>query len=66
MKKYYRTDLIKQFMKENNWGVLKFCVECGISTQAYYKIMHQQLKCRISTIFKIANVMSVAMNELHY
>ena len=66
MNKYYKTDLIKQFMKDNNLGVLKFCIECGISTQAYYKIMHQQLKCRISTIFKITKVMNVSMYELHW
>lgn len=66
MNKYYKTDLIENFRKENNLTVELFCRICQITKQAYYKIINQQLKCKIVNLFKVARVMKISISELHY
>ena len=64
--KYYKTELIENFRKQNNLTVIKFCKLCKIYEGSYYKIINQQLKCRASVIFKIARAMNIHMSELYY
>ena len=66
MQKYYKTELIENFRKENKLSVIQFCRLCKISQDLYYKVINQQLKCRASSIFKIARVINVSMSDLHY
>ncbi|MBQ7797769.1 MAG: helix-turn-helix transcriptional regulator [Clostridia bacterium] len=66
MKKYYKTELINKFRKENKLTVEKFCKLCNIAVSSYYKIINQQLKCRSSIVFKIARLMHIRMSDLYY
>ena len=66
MNKYYRTDLIKQFRKENKLTIKRFCRMCKISSYTYYKIINQELDCKITNLFRVAQAMNLSMSELHY
>lgn len=66
MEKYYRTELIENFRKENGWSISRFFNECKIGIDVYYKIINQQLNFRLTALFKIARIMKVHVYQLCY
>lgn len=65
MKKYFKTELIENFIKAKGWSISKFCKECKIGVVVYRKIMNQQLNFRTIALFKIARVMNVGLKQLY-
>lgn len=65
MNKYYRIDLIENFIYDNNLNIVKFCNMCKISTKTYYKLKKQQ-DCRVSVMFKISKIINLPMCVLYY
>lgn len=66
MKKIFKTKVIENFIKKNNWSMSKFCKECKIGVDVYKKIMKQQITFRASAIFKIARVIKIDAYKLFY
>ena len=64
MNKYYKNELIEDFIKQRGWSINKFCKECNIGYKVYKKIINQQLNFRLSALFKIAKVMRVHVCQL--
>ena len=64
--RYFKIELIENFIKEKGWDIRKFCKECKITITTCLKILNQQTDFKISSLFKIAEVMNVAMSELYY
>ena len=66
MKKYYKTHLIKNFIKKNKWSITRFCKECRIGLDVYKKIIAQKLNFGITALFRVARVIGVQVCELCY
>ena len=64
MNKYYKNELIEDFIKQRGWRINKFCKECNIGYKVYKKIINQQSNFRLSALFKIAKVMRVQVWQL--
>ena len=54
MKQTFNTELIKNYMRENNLSKKSFCKVCNISPLTLNKILNQKTNIRILAIFKIA------------
>lgn len=64
MKKYFKTHLIKNFIKRKKWSMTRFCKECRIDLRVYKKIMAQQINFRANMLFRIARVMEIEVYQL--
>ena len=65
MKKYIKTEIIENFLKENNLSKTKFCKECRISYSTLMKHMYgDPSNCGITCIFRIAKRMKIEAYEL--
>ena len=63
-KKYIKTDLIKQYLKDNNLSKTAFCKKCKISPATFKKIIEQDMDVNIVSIFKIAFAMEIRVHEI--
>ncbi|MBQ8522554.1 MAG: hypothetical protein IJ458_02680 [Clostridia bacterium] len=66
MQKYFKTHLITNFIKKNNWSKTRFCKECKIDLRVYEKIMAQKINFRANMLFRIARVMGIEAYQLCY
>lgn len=59
----FKTDLIREFIKTNNFSIKEFCKCCRISTCTLYKILNAQ-DFRLDAIFKVAKTMNMKVVDL--
>ena len=64
MKNTIKTELIENFIKENNLSKSKFCKKCKISQSTLDKIMTNSENFRIIALFKIARVLKIQVFEM--
>ena len=62
MKNTIKTELIENFIKDNNLSKSKFCEMCKISQSTLNRIMTNSENFRIIALFKIARVLN---NEVY-
>ena len=64
MKNIIKTELIENFIKENNLSKSKFCKICKISQSTLNKIMTNSENLRIVALFKIARVLKIQVYQM--
>lgn len=64
MTKYYKTELILNYMKENNLSKNAFSKKCGINPQILNKILNNQMNFDCNALFKVARVLKIEIWEL--
>ena len=64
MKNTIKTELIENFIKDNNLSKSKFCKMCKISLSTLNKIMTNSGNFRIIALFKIARVLKIQVFEM--
>ena len=64
MKNTIKTELIENFIKENNLSKSKFCKMCKISQSTLNKIITNSENFKIIAIFKIARVLKIQVFEM--
>ena len=64
MKNTIKTELIENFIKENNLSKSKFCKMCKISQSTLNKIMTNSENLRIVALFKIARVLKIKVYQM--
>ena len=64
MKNTIKTELIENFVKENNLSKSKFCKMCKISQSTLNKIITNNENFRIIALFKIARVLKIQVFEM--
>ncbi len=64
MKNTTKTELIENFIKENNLSKSKFCKMCKISQSTLNKIMTNNENFRIIALFKIARFLKIQVFEM--
>ena len=64
MKNIIKTELIENFVKENNLSKSMFCKMCKISQSTLNKIMTNSENFRIIALFKIARVLKIQVFEM--
>lgn len=64
MKNTIKTELIENFIKDNNLSKSKFCKMCKISQSTLDKIMTSNENFRIIALFKIARVLKIEVYQI--
>ena len=64
MKNTIKTELIENFIKDNNLSKSKFCEMCKISQSTLDKIITNNENFRIIALFKIARVLKIQVFEM--
>ena len=64
MKNTIKTELIENFIKENNLSKSKFCKMCKISQSTFNKIMSSGNNFRIIALFQIARVLEIQVYQM--
>lgn len=64
MKNTIKTELIENFIKDNNLSKSKFCEMCKISQSTLNKIITNNENFRIIALFKIARVVKIQVFEM--
>ncbi len=64
MKNTIKTELIENFIKDNNLSKSKFCKMCKISQSTLNKIITNNENFRIIALFKIARVLKIQVFEM--
>ena len=64
MKNTIKTELIENFIKENNLSKSKFCKMCKISQSTLNKIITNNENFRIIALFKIARVLKIQVYQM--
>lgn len=64
MKNTIKTELIENFIKENNLSKSRFCKMCNISQSTLNKIMNNSENFRIIALFKIARVLKIQVYQM--
>lgn len=64
MKNRIKTELIENFIKDNNLSKSKFCKMCKISQSTLNKIITNNENFRIIALFKIARVLKIQVFEM--
>ena len=64
MKNKIKSDLIENFIKDNNLSKSKFCEMCKISQSTLNKIMTNSENFRIIALFKIARVLKIQVYQM--
>ena len=62
-KQAIKREIVEFYRRKNNMSVTNFCKECGISKQAYDKIMKYE-ECSLLSILKIARRMNIELKEI--
>lgn len=63
MTKYINTQLIENYIKENNLSMSRFCKKCDINLETFYKIMLNK-NVMISSLYKVSQGMNIAFSEI--
>lgn len=64
MKNTIKTELIENFIKDNNLSKSKFCKMCKISQSTLNKIMTNSENFKIIALFKIARVLKIQVYQM--
>lgn len=64
MKNTIKTELIENFINDNNLSKSKFCNMCKISQSTLNKIMTNSENFRIIALFKIAKVLKIRVYQM--
>lgn len=64
MKNTIKTELIENFIKDNNLSKSKFCKMCKISQSTLNKIMTNNENFKIIALFKIARVLKIQVYQM--
>ena len=64
MKNTIKSELIENFIKDNNLSKSKFCEMCKISQSTLNKIMTNSENFRIIALFKIARVLKIQVYQM--
>lgn len=64
MKNTIKTELIENFIKDNNLSKSKFCKMCKISQSTLNKLMTNSENFRIIALFKIARVLKIQVYQM--
>ena len=64
MKNKIKSELIENFIKDNNLSKNKFCKMCKISQSTLDKIMTNSENFRIIALFKIARVLKIQVYQM--
>ena len=64
MKNTIKTELIENFINDNNLSKSKFCKMCKISQSTLNKIMTNSENFRIIALFKIARVLKIQVYQM--
>lgn len=64
MKNKIKSELIENFIKDNNLSKSKFCKMCKISQSTLDKIMTSNENFRIIALFKIARVLKIQVYQM--
>ena len=64
MKKLIKTELIMNYIKNNNLTKKEFCKQCNISIYILNKILNYKTNIRITAFIKIAELLKIHMYEL--
>ena len=62
MKKYIKTELIEQYLKENKLSKAKFCKRCKISPSTLTRILNNQ-NVRLLALFRIVRVLEIHIHQ---
>ena len=62
--RYFKEELILDFIKGKGWTARKFCKECKITINTFLKILNQQLDFKLIALFKIAQMMNLEIFNL--
>lgn len=62
-KNMIKTEVIEQYLRENNLSKTKFCEICKISRSTFKKIMNNE-NFQLIALFKIARVLNVHIHQL--
>lgn len=63
MTKYINTQLIENYIKENNLSITAFCRKCRIGLKTFYKIMLNN-NVMTSSLYKIAKCINIKFSEI--
>lgn len=64
MKNLVNTEMILKYLKENNLTKGKFCKACKISEMTFNRILNNESKVSLVSLFKISIQMKVTFQEL--
>ncbi len=63
-RKYFRTDLIDNYLLDNNLTKKQFCEKCKISYQTLQKIYNQDASVSLISSLKVSNAMKIECYKL--
>jgi len=63
-RKYFRTDLIDNYLLDNNLTKKQFCEKCKISYATLHKMYNQDASVSIISSFKVLRVMRIECYKL--
>lgn len=64
MKLTIKTELITNYIQQNNLTIKEFCKQCKISHNTYRKIMNGETNIRISTMYKILVKIKILCDDI--
>lgn len=64
MKKIFKTEIIDQYLKNNNLSQQEFCLKCEIPLSSLKKILVHNLDFETIHIFKVARFLELHIKEL--
>lgn len=64
MKQIINTDLVFNYLKENNLTKTQFCKLCKITSSTLNKVLNNKHNLKLRTLFKIARQLNVKISEL--
>ena len=59
-----KTELVENYIKENNLTKTKFCKLCGINYNQYQKFMANNLNFDVIVLFRIGRLINVKVYQL--
>ena len=62
--KYFKTELIENYIKENKISKIEFCKRCKLSIGTLNKVLSNQLNFKLNAIFKIARVLNIEIKDI--
>lgn len=62
--KYYKTELINQYLEKNKMSKRQFCQKCGISTNILSRIYANDGKIRLRYIIRIIKFLQIYPSQL--
>lgn len=60
----FKTEIITNFIKENNLTKTKFCQLCNIRLITYEKIFHNKFNIDLNDLVKIAKMIKIEISQL--